>query len=116
MLFPSQEKRNTRDKAQGLCITSERHIGELGVRCLSALNRGQESKATISIWKYGYYCCIFAVASQADEQRMTGFRSRVATKKFHSRFGGVKTLFYLCTRKRNERPSGDAGSLALRDL
>ena len=23
---------------------------------------------------------------------------------------------YLCTRKRNERPSGDAGSLALRDL
>ena len=23
---------------------------------------------------------------------------------------------YLCTRKRNERPCGDAGSLALRDL
>ncbi len=23
---------------------------------------------------------------------------------------------YLCTRKRNERPSGDAGSLTLRDL
>ena len=23
---------------------------------------------------------------------------------------------YLCTRKRNERPSGDAGGLALRDL
>jgi len=25
-------------------------------------------------------------------------------------------FFYLCTRKRNERPSGDAGSLTLRDL
>ena len=25
-------------------------------------------------------------------------------------------FLYLCTRKRNERPSGDAGSLTLRDL
>ena len=25
-------------------------------------------------------------------------------------------FLYLCTRKRNERPSGDAGGLALRDL
>ena len=25
-------------------------------------------------------------------------------------------FLYLCTRKRNERPSGDAGSLPLRDL
>ena len=25
-------------------------------------------------------------------------------------------FLYLCTRKRNERPCGDAGSLALRDL
>ena len=47
---------------------------------------------------------------------MTGFKSRVVTKKFRSRFGGVKTLLYLCTRKRNERPSGDVGSLTLRDL
>ena len=47
---------------------------------------------------------------------MTGFRSRVVTKKFRSGFGGVKTLLYLCTRKRNERPSGDAGGLTLRDL
>ena len=30
-LFPSLDKRNTRDKAKGLRITSERHIGELGV-------------------------------------------------------------------------------------
>ena len=40
MLFPSLDKRNTRDKAEGLCITSERYIGELGVRSLSTLNRG----------------------------------------------------------------------------
>ena len=43
MLFPPLNKRNTRDKARGLCITSERYIGELGVRCLSTLNRGQDS-------------------------------------------------------------------------
>ena len=29
------------DKAKGLCITSEKHIGELGVRCLSPINRGR---------------------------------------------------------------------------
>ena len=40
MLFPSLDKRNTRDKAKGLRITSEGYIGELGVRCLSTLNRG----------------------------------------------------------------------------
>ena len=34
MLFPPLDKRNTRNKAKGLRITSERHIGELGVRCL----------------------------------------------------------------------------------
>ena len=38
------DKRNTRDKAKGLCITSVRYIGELGVRCLSTIiNRGQNS-------------------------------------------------------------------------
>ena len=30
MLFHPLDKRNTRDKAKGLCITSERYIGELG--------------------------------------------------------------------------------------
>ena len=35
MLFPSLDKRNTRDKAKGLRITSERYIGELGVTCSS---------------------------------------------------------------------------------
>ena len=44
MLFPPLDKRNTRDKAKGLCITSERYIGELGVRSLSTLSRGQDSR------------------------------------------------------------------------
>jgi len=35
MLFPPLDKMNTRDKAKGLCIASERYIGKLGVRCLS---------------------------------------------------------------------------------
>ena len=39
ILFLSLDKRNTRDKAKGLRITSERHIGELSARCLSTLNR-----------------------------------------------------------------------------
>ena len=43
-LFPPLDKRNTRDKAKGLCITSERYIGELGARCLSTLKRGQDSR------------------------------------------------------------------------
>ena len=43
-LFLPLDKRNTRDKARGLCISSERHIGKLGVRCLSTLNRGQDSQ------------------------------------------------------------------------
>ena len=30
-LFLPLDKRNTRDKAKGLCITLEKHIGELGV-------------------------------------------------------------------------------------
>ena len=31
MLSPPLDKRNTRDKARGLCISSEGYIGELGV-------------------------------------------------------------------------------------
>ena len=34
-LFLPLDKRNTHDKAKGVRITSERYIGELGVRCLS---------------------------------------------------------------------------------
>ena len=48
ILFPPLDKRNTCDKAKGLRIASERHIGELGVRRLSTLNRGQDSPATVS--------------------------------------------------------------------
>ena len=58
ILFPPLDKRNSRDKAKGLCITSGMHSGELGVRCLSTLNRGQDSKATgssklfrVFLWK-----------------------------------------------------------------
>ena len=43
-LFPPLDKRNTRDKAKSLRIASERCIGELGVRCLSTPNRGQDSR------------------------------------------------------------------------
>ena len=32
MLFPPLDKRNPRDTAKGLCISSERYIVELGVR------------------------------------------------------------------------------------
>ena len=39
MLFSPLNKRNTRDKAKGLCISSEKHIRELGARCLGTLNR-----------------------------------------------------------------------------
>ena len=35
MLFPPLDKRNTRDKVKGLCITSERYIGVLGVDALA---------------------------------------------------------------------------------
>ena len=48
ILFPPRNQRNTRDKVKGLRITSERHIWELGVRCLSTLSRGQDSPATVS--------------------------------------------------------------------
>ena len=41
-LFPPLDKRNTRDKAKGLCIPLERYIGELVARCLSIINRGQD--------------------------------------------------------------------------
>ena len=42
MLFSPRNQRNTRDKAKGLRVTSERCVGELSVRCLSTLNRGQD--------------------------------------------------------------------------
>ena len=41
MLFPPLDERNTRDKAEGLRTSSERSVGELGVRCLSRINSGR---------------------------------------------------------------------------
>ncbi len=43
-LFPPLDKRNPPDKAKGLRTASERHLGELGVRCLSKINSGQDSR------------------------------------------------------------------------
>ena len=43
-LFPPLDKKNMRDKAKGLRVSSERYIGELGVRCLSKANREQDSR------------------------------------------------------------------------
>jgi len=45
-LFLPLNKRNTRDKAKGLCITSERPIGELGVRCLSTLKMEDRTRGS----------------------------------------------------------------------
>ena len=38
-LFPPLDKKNTRDTAKGLYISSERYIGMLDVRCLSTEKR-----------------------------------------------------------------------------
>ena len=64
-LFPPLNKRNICDKAKGLRITSERHIGELDVRCLSTLNRGQESRRQSLFGSTG----IIAVSLQSQVRR-----------------------------------------------
>jgi len=46
-LFLPLDKRSTRDKAKGLCISSEKYIGELGMRCL-AQQVGAGLSATVS--------------------------------------------------------------------
>ena len=51
MLFPPLDKRNTYDKAKGLCVSSERYVGELGVRYLSTLNRVQDSRQQSHPWR-----------------------------------------------------------------
>ena len=45
-----------------------------------------------------------------------GRKIALSSHEFACLFGSLGDFFYLCTRKRNERPCGDAGSLALRDL
>ena len=54
-LFPPLNKRNTRDEAKGLCSTSERYVGELGVRCLSTQNRGQYSRHSLILVYPSYH-------------------------------------------------------------
>ena len=46
-LFPPLDKRNIRDEVKDLCIASERPIGELGMRCLSTLNRVQDYRQSL---------------------------------------------------------------------
>ena len=65
MLFPPLDKRNTRDKAKGLRVTSERCIGELGVRCLSRINREQDSMQQSLFGSTG----IIAVSLQSQVRR-----------------------------------------------
>ena len=65
MLFLPLDKRNTHDKAKGLCVSSERHIGELGVRCLSRINRGQDSMQQSLFGSTG----IIAVSLQSQVRR-----------------------------------------------
>jgi len=54
MLSPPLDKRNTRDKAGGLCVSSEGYIGELGVRCLSPIDRGQDSAQQSPLGKLAF--------------------------------------------------------------
>ena len=49
MLFPPLDKRNTCDKAQGLRVTSERHIGELGV------TRSSPRGARYGLWERTFF-------------------------------------------------------------
>ena len=59
VLFPSREGHFSLRRIRGIyvirrracSVTSERCIGELGARCLSTLNGGQDSTTTVS---YGY--------------------------------------------------------------
>ena len=67
MLFPPLDKRNTSDKAKGLRITSERCIGELDVRCLSRINRGQDSRRQSLFGSTG----IITVSLQSQVRRMS---------------------------------------------
>ena len=138
MLFPPQDKRNTRDKAKGLCVSSERHIGELGTRYLSTLNRVQDSRQSLirrdrrmqasrcmlrPPLRCGVRCVGVEEISDPFPGRIYIMYARELEGKVLCRRMNLRVYLevwvdfsYLCTRKRNERPCGDAGSLALRDL
>ena len=63
--FPPLNKTSTRDKVKGLCVSSEGHIGELGARCLSTLNRGRDSMQQSLFGSTG----IIAVSLQSQVRR-----------------------------------------------
>ena len=68
------------------------------------------------IWILGRKTPIFALASQADEQRLNEAQQQGSKEEYSPRFGEIKNLTYLCTRKRNGRHSGSAGRNGERDL
>ena len=138
MLFPSQDKRNVRDKAKDLCVSSEKHIGELGTRYLSTLNRVQDSRQSLihrdrrvkasrcmlrPLLRCGVRCVGVEEISNPFPGRIHIMYARELVEKVPCRRMNLRAYLevwvifpYLCTRKRNERPCGDAGSLTLRDL
>jgi len=51
MLFSLLDNENTRDKAKGLCVISEKYIGELGARCLRTLNREDRTRGNSLLYR-----------------------------------------------------------------
>ena len=118
--------------------TSERYIGELGMRCLSTLNRVQDYRQSLirrDRPMKASQCMLHPLLGCGE--RVLGGRNispaswceyilmyarelvgKAPCLRMNSRvYLEVCVIFsYLCTRKRNGRPSGDAGSLTLRDL
>ena len=94
MLFLPLDERNTCDKAKGLCVTSERYIGGgLGVRCLSRVNSGQDSRQQALVHK----CRAKGDASASHPQGSGGWRLRGVTSVgccFVSEFHGDISLPY----------------------
>ena len=138
MLFPPLDKRNTRDKAKGLCVSSKRHIGELGTRYLSTLNGVQDPQQSLirrDRPMKASQCMLHPLLGCGE--RVLGGRNispaswceyilmyaremvgKAPCRRMNLRvYLEVCVIFpYLCTRKRNGRPSGDAGRNDERDL
>ena len=118
--------------------TSERHIGELGMRCLSTLNRVQDYRQSLirrdrpmktsrCVLRPPLKC---GVRYMGRKKYLTLFLvtyiivyAREKSNDAPSDAINLRVYLeiwvdfpYLCTRKRNERPCGDAGCLTLRDL
>ena len=77
MLFPPLDKRNTRDKAKGVRVSSERPIGELGMRCLSTLNSGRTLGNRLKIEKDSTKVCC-AMRALCRNLRKCGDKEYVA--------------------------------------